>query len=67
MLSPCFEIPLTMEWKDKMCINEKLRKAAQESKIQFLKIEKSLNQKWSEVDLSPKFHTLSPPHEKQFR
>ena len=40
ILSSSLEIPLTMEWKDKMLVNEKLRKAAQESKRQFLKMEK---------------------------
>jgi hypothetical protein len=43
MLSSCLKIPITMERKDKMLVNEKLKKAAQESEKQFLEIKKVQN------------------------
>jgi hypothetical protein len=43
ILSSCFEIPLKKERRNKMSVNEKLRKAAQESKSFFLEIEKKVH------------------------
>jgi hypothetical protein len=43
MLSSCFEISWKKERKNKMSVNEKLRKAAQESKSFFLEIEKKVH------------------------
>ena len=37
--------PFTMKWKDKMLVNEKLRKAAEESKKQFYEVKKFQIQK----------------------